>query len=320
MSHQRIVSTAPIDQVAISILAKVAPCEIAPSSDEKTMLGLLQDTIGIVCRGEGQVTSRMIDACPALRVIGRPGAGYDSVDVAAATARRIPVVYAPVGGFAVAEGALALLLTLVKRLPLCDGIVKSGQWLKRYDIKTGDMCGSTLGIVGLGNIGARLAKMVQPFEMTVLGHDPFLSQERARELGVEMVSLHELLSRSNFVSLHLPLNAQTRGLVNRQSLGWMQHGAILINMARGPIVENLDVLADALESGQLAAVGLDVFPNEPPDATHRIFRDPRCVCAPHALGVSTKAMERIFQSMATDMVAVLEGRRPTHCVNRELFK
>jgi D-3-phosphoglycerate dehydrogenase / 2-oxoglutarate reductase len=161
---------------------------------------------------------------------------------------------------------------------------------------------------------------VQPFEITVLGYDPYVGDERGRELGVAIVGLRDLLSRSDFVSLHLPLNEQTRALLNRQHLGWMRRGAILINTARGAIIENLDVLADALESGQLAAVGLDVFPSEPPDTAHRIFRDPRCICAPHALGVSERAMQRIYQSMAADMVAVLEGRRPTHCVNPEVFK
>ena len=116
-------------------------------------------------------------------------AGYDTVDVAAATARKIPVVYAPVSGFAVAEGALALLLTLVKRIPLCDALVKEGQWQKRYDLSTGDMAEHTLGIMGLGRIGSALAKLVQPFGMTVVGHDPLISRERGRELVLKQAGL-----------------------------------------------------------------------------------------------------------------------------------
>src|SRR6266851_5727958 len=158
MNRQRIISTAPIDQIAIDILQEVAPVEIAVSPDEQTMLTMLDGAMGIVCRGEGKVTARIISACPTLRVIGRPGAGFDAVDIAVATARKIPVVYAPVGAFAVAEGALALLLALVKKIALCDSIVKSGQWRKRYDMTSGDMQGHTLGIIGLGRIGSYLAR------------------------------------------------------------------------------------------------------------------------------------------------------------------
>jgi D-3-phosphoglycerate dehydrogenase len=317
--HERIVSTAAIDRTAIEILEGIAPVQIADSPEEQTMMGLLEGTIGLVCRGEGKITGRLIETCRTLRVVGRPGAGYDTVDIAAATARKIPVVYAPLSAFAVAEGALALLMTLVKRLPLCDQIVKTGQWQRRYELKTGDMAGHTIGIVGLGKIGAYLAKLVGPFEMTVLGYDPFVSRQRGHELGVEVVELHDLLQRSDYVSLHVPLTEQTRGLINRDRLAAMKKGAILINTSRGGIVESLDVLADALQSGQLGAVGLDVFPAEPPDASHQIFQDPRCVCAPHVVGVTAVSMDRIYRSMANDMVAVLSGQRPTYCVNPEVF-
>ena len=316
---QRIVATAPIDTTAIEILQQVAPVEIAPSTDEETMLGLLEDTVALVVRGEGRVTGRMIDACPTLRVIGRTGAGFDSIAVAAATARKIPVINAPVSGFAVAEAALALLLALVKKIPLCDSIVKSGQWQKRYDFKTGDLADHTLGIVGLGKIGAHLAKLAQPFGMTVLGYDPFVSSEKAGVPWVEMMELPELLPRSDFVSLHVPLMEQTRGLINRERLALIKPGAILINTSRGGVVESLDALAEALDAGQLSAVGLDVFPTEPPDSSHRIFKDSRVLCAPHVLGVSNLAMDRIYRSMATDMVAVLQNRSPQYCVNPEVI-
>ena len=319
MVGQRIVSTAPIDRTAIEILERIAPVQIADSPDEQTLMSLLEGTIGLVCRGEGKVSNHIIAKCQTLRVIGRPGSGYDTVDIAAATARKIPVLYAPVSGFAVAEGAFALLMTLVKRIRLCDQIVRGDQWQRRYEMKTGDIFGHTLGIVGLGKIGSHLARLVRPFEMTVLAYDPFIDPERAQELGLEIVELHELLERSDFVSLHVPLSEQTRGLINRLTVAAMKKGAILINTARGAIVESLDVLADALESGQLAAVGLDVFPTEPPDVSHRIFQDLRCVLTPHVVGVTELSMERIYRSMANDMVAVLKGQPPMYCVNPEVF-
>ena len=319
MPSERIVSTAPIDQIAIDILQQVAPVEISASPDESTMLTLLEGTIGLVARGtEGSITRKIIENCPGLRVIARPGVGYDTVDVAFATQRRIPVVYAPIGGFAVAEAALALLMSIVKKIQLADTILKQGQWQRRYQLSTGDLTGHTLGIIGLGRIGGRLARLVQNFEMEVLGYDPFLTEKDARGLGVEMVPLDDLLRRSDFISVHVPLGEQTRGMINRERIARMKPGAIFINTARGGVVESLDVLADALESGHLGAVGLDVFPTEPPDTTHRLFKHPHFTGAPHLLGVSRLAMERIYRSMATDMVAVLEGRRPRYCVNPEV--
>ena len=319
MQPERIVSIAPIDRIAIDILQQVAPVEISPSPDEPTVLTLLEGTIGLVARGtEGGITRKIMENCPGLRVIGRPGVGYDTVDVAFATRRKIPVVYAPIGGFAVAEAALALLMAIVKKVQLADSILKQGQWQRRYRMSTGDLTGHTLGIIGLGRIGGRLAELVRNFEMEVLGYDPFLTEEAAKGMGVELVGLDDLLGRSDFISVHVPLGEQTRGMIDRERIARMKPGAIFINTARGGVVENLDVLADALESGHLGAVGLDVFPTEPPDTSHRLFKHPNFTGAPHLLGVSRLAMERIYRSMANDMVAVLRGRRPRYCVNPEV--
>lgn len=320
MRSERIVATGPIGETAIRILEKIAVVETSPEPDEATLMGYCEDTIAFVSRGVGAVTARMIAATPKLKVIGRPGAGYDTVDIAAATARKIPVVYAPVSGFAVAEGALAILMALVKRIPACDQAVKEGRWRDRFQLTTGDMTTHTLGIIGLGRIGRHLAELVRPFDMTVIAYDPYASSDAAAEVGVELVRFDELLLRSDYISMHMPLNDDTRGMINAERIASMKKGAILINTSRGDTIESLDVLADALESGQLAAVGLDVFPGEPPDPSHRIFRDPRCVCAPHVLGVSVLGMERIYKTMATGMVEVFEGRRPEYCVNPEVFE
>jgi phosphoglycerate dehydrogenase-like enzyme len=319
MTKKRIVATAPIGRTAIDILEQIAPVVTAASPEDSILLKFAQEMIGLVVRGEGRATKQVIEACPELRVIARPGAGYDSVDIATATARRIPVIFAPLGGFAVAEGALTLLLSLIKKVPVCDQVVRQGQWTKRYEITVGDMAEHTLGIIGLGRIGAHLARLAQPFQMTVLGYDPFLSSKPAGLEFVELVELPELLCRSDYVSLHVPLSPETKGLINRERIAQMKRRAILVNTARGEVIEGLDVLADALEAGQLGAVGLDVFPTEPPDASHRIFRDPRLICAPHLLGVSELAMERIYRSMANDVVAVFEHRPPRYCVNPEVL-
>lgn len=314
MVKQRIVATVPLGEPAVTILGRIATLEVSPAPDEETMMTMLEDTIAIVCRGEGGASRKLIEAAASLKVIGRCGAGYDSVDVDCATERGIPLVIAPVGAFAVAEGALAMLLSLVKLLPMGDHAVRSGNWEWRYSHLSGDMAEKTLGLIGLGRIGSHFAKLVQPFGMTVLAFDPYASVA-----GIEQVELDELLARSDYISLHTPLNNETRGLINAERIAKMKPGAILINTSRGGVIERLDILADALDSGQLAAVGLDVFPTEPPDISHRIFDNPRCLCSPHLVGGSELAMYRIFESMAVDMTAVIKGERPRFCVNPEVF-
>ena len=280
-------------------------------------MGLLENTVGIVCRGEGVITARMIEAATDLRVIGRSGAGYDTVDLEAASARKIPLVYAPIGGFAVAEGTVGLLLSLVKRLPQTDRAVRAGDWGVRYAIPTGDLVTRTLGIVGLGRIGSQVARLIKPFDMRVLGYDPVI--QPAAELGVELVDFDTLLAESDYVTLHVPLMEGTRGLVNGSVIGRMKKGAFLLNMARGKVVESLDVLSEGLESGQLGGVALDVFPTEPPDFTHRIFQDERCIFTAHNVGTSHVALKRILDSMSTSMINVLNGKAPEHCVNPEVL-
>ena len=156
--------------------------------------------------------------------------------------------------------------------------------------------------------------------MEVLGYDPVVTQESVSDVGVTVVELDELLARSDYISVHVPLNDGTRGMIDATAVARMKRGAIFVNTARGGIVESLDVLADGLDSGQLRAVGLDVFPEEPPDSSHRLFRDPRCSFSPHTVGTSEVAMERIYRSMATSMVNVLTGTAPEFCVNPEVFE
>ena len=320
MSKYRFLVTAPVESIVTETLSAVAPVVTAPKADQKTLLGLLEGTIGIVGRGEAEITRHLIDASKTLKVVGRTGVGYDNVDVGALTQRKIPLVIAPVGGFAVAEGALALLLALIKRIPDMDAAVRRGQWHSRYNARIGDLADHTMGIVGLGRIGSYFARLLQPFGMSILGYDPWVDAQEMLKIGVQKVSLENLLSCSDYVSLHLLLNENTRGMIDRDAIWSMKKGAVLLNLARGGITDGLDTLAEALEEGQLSYVGLDVFPAEPPDISHRIFKNPNCLFSPHALGMSRLAMERVGLSMANDMLAVLEGKRPKYCVNPEVFK
>lgn len=321
MSDAKIVGTGPIDQVALDILSPFGETVIASNGREEALLPLLDGAIALVVRGDGVANSRVIESAPELKVIGRTGAGYNNVDIAAATARRIPVVYAPgAGARAVAEAAVAMMLALCKNLFYWDEQLKKGNWQSRYTSKPGDFDGATLGIIGFGSIGRDLARLVAPFDMTVIAYDPYASPETAGELDVTLVDIDELMKRSDFISVHAPLTDETRGLINSERISLVKDGSYLVNLARGQLVENLDVLYEALKAGKLAGVGLDVFDPEPPDVTHPIFRLQNCITSPHALGMSVGAMFRIFKSMSEDMAAVLSGGRPKLVVNPEVFE
>jgi phosphoglycerate dehydrogenase-like enzyme len=179
--------------------------------------------------------------------------------------------------------------------------------------------GATLGIIGFGRIGQMLAELIRPFNVTILAYDPYVSNERAKQLETELVDLEALLERSDFISIHAALTDETQGLIDRDRMRQIKPGAYIVNLARGGLIESLDVLYEALESGKLGGVGLDVFQPEPPDVSHPIFQSPNCVTSPHALGLTPQAMTKIFESMANDMAAVFNGKSPRHVVNPEVF-
>ena len=318
-SEPLVVTTGPVPEAVHRLLAGAARL-VVTDGDHDTLLALAAETEGFIVRGDGHLPASLIEAAPRLRVIARSGIGVDNVDVAAATRRGIPVVVTPdVGAVAVAEGAIALLLALAKRLAELDALVRSGRWAERETTVVSELAGSTLGVVGMGRIGRRAAGLGAGFGMHVVAADPALGDGRLRELGVEPVTLAELFDRSDHITLHAPLLAETRGMVTAELLGRAGPGAFLVNLARGGLIESLDAVADALDAGALAGVGLDVFDAEPPDLGHRIFSDPRVLLSPHALGLSDKSRRRIFGDMSQGVRAVLEGRRPEAVANPEVY-
>ena len=321
MNDNRIVCTGPIYEVAEEILQPFGEIVVAPDYTAETLLSLLDGTIALVVRGEGIVNAEIIEAAKDLKVIGRSGVGYNNVDIAAATAHKIPVVYTPgANARAVAEAALTLMLALCKRVFYWDQQLKQGNWQSRFESKPGDLDGKTVGIVGFGNIGQAVAELLGPFNMSILAYDPYASEERAKQLNTALVSLEQLVRQSDFISIHAALSDDTRGLINNKLLKSVKPGAYLINLARGGLIESLDILFEALENGTLAGVGLDVFEPEPPDVSHPIFKHPNCITAPHALGMTPGAMTRIFDIMAAGMAEVLKGNRPQFAVNPEVFE
>ena len=194
-----------------------------------------------------------------------------------------------------------------------------GRYVSFGALELDDMTEKTLGIVGFGRIGQHLAGLAAPFGMRIVAYDPFVDKKLASAQNVELLDLESLLKTSDYVSLHPALNDSSRGLIKSEHMHVIKKGAILINASRGGVVENLEILADALDEGVLSGVALDVFPEEPPVYPHRIFEHPMCLCAPHMAGLSKLAMLRILKSMANDMLAVVGGNIPTYCVNPEVL-
>jgi D-3-phosphoglycerate dehydrogenase len=316
----KVLATAQLDEYATRVLSRFGEFVIAPDMRASTLAEMMDGVVALAVRGAAPITEAVLARAPHLRVIGRTGVGYDTVDIAAASRRGIPVIYTPgAGARAVGEAAMTFMLALSKLLVFWDRQLKSGNWKSRLETQGGDLDGRTLGIIGLGRIGRVLAEMARPFNMTILAYDPYLESTAGQDLGVHMVGFEELLRRSDFVSLHCPQTPETRGMINRERLSWMKPGSYLINLARGGVIESLDLLDEALASGHLAGVALDVFEPSPPDVSHPLFRHPNCLTSPHAMATTQAAMTRIFRSMADDMAAVLRGERPNFVVNPDIL-
>ncbi len=273
---------------------------------------------GAIVRADALVDTPMLDRMPNLRVLARTGVGVERVDVAEATRRGIAVVVTPGAGTnAVAEGALAMILHLVKRLRQTTDCVAQGRWAQRAEITLGDLEGTTIGIVGYGRIGRRVGLLADAFGMTVLAHDPFLAGAGAGAAtglgGTSLVGLDELRRRSQVVTLHLPLTPATHHVVDAQFLAAMPAGSILVNCGRGGLLD-LDAAAQALTDGRLSGLGLDVFDPEPP-AHHPVFERADVVLSPHLMGLSTGATRATFTAAARGVADVLSGRRPAAVAN-----
>lgn len=273
-----------------------------PSAADVAALAAMVQPAAILSR-QGPVTAAVMDAAPGLRVIARHGVGVDDVDVAEARRRGIVVTRAPGSNTqAVAEHTVALLLALAKDLPLLSAQVAGGAW-RQAETKVRDVAGLRLGLVGCGAIGQAVARLATAFGMPVAAYDPALPDSA----GIaSMSSLHALLARSDVLSLHLPLLPATRRLIGPAELAALPRGAIVLNTARGGLIDEAALL-HALEAGHLAGAGLDVFEAEPPPDRHPLRRHPRVICTPHVAGVTDGSLVNMGVMAAECIVAVLRG-------------
>jgi D-3-phosphoglycerate dehydrogenase len=275
--------------------------EVRTGLAEAELLPLVLGIDAWIVRGATKVSRRLIEAAPKLRWIGRAGAGLDNIDIVAAKERGIEVMNVPgANAVAVAELVFGLLIALLRHLPEADASVRRGEWDKSKFMGR-ELRGKTLGIVGLGKIGSAVARRALAFEMKCVGHEPLVPDAMVRAMGVEPLALDALLSRSEILTLHVPIAPETRGMIGAAQIARMPRGAILVNAARGGLVDEA-ALHRALESGALSGAALDVFAEEPPKGSPLVGH-PRVVRTPHIGAATVEAQEAVGEEIVAMLLA-----------------
>lgn len=305
----------PLSEQGVAILKKEPGFEVdvKPKMPKEELLACISNYEALVVRSETKVTKEVIEAGKNLKIIGRAGVGLDNVDIETASKRGIIVMNTPGGNtISTAEQTFSLLLALSRNIPQAVASLKAKKWdRKKY---TGvEVYGKTLGILGLGRIGAEVAKRAQAFGMKVIATDPFISAERAQQLGVELVKKSELIKRADYITVHAPLNAETKSMIGPEEFEYMKDGVRIINCARGGIVEEKS-LYENLKSGKVAGAALDVYEQEPPLESPLLDLE-NCVTTPH-LGASTEeAQVNVAIEIAEQVVDALKGRTVRNAIN-----
>jgi D-3-phosphoglycerate dehydrogenase len=306
--------------------AGLAPLQAAPNLavDVNTNLSpeqlvhIIGDYDALLVRSATKVTADVIRAGKRLRVIARAGVGVDNIDLDAATQAGIIVVNAPTGNVvAAAEHTIAMLMALARNIPQADAHVRSGQW-KRDRFIGVEVRDKVLGAVGLGRVAQEVVRRAQGLGMQVIAYDPYVTTEYAHQRGVELVDLDTIFSRADFLTFHVPLTPQTRDLVNRERLRKMKPGVRLINVARGGVIDEA-ALAEALQTGRVAGAALDVFANEPLEASSPLRALPNVILTPHLGGSTLEAQEKVAEDVALQVLEVLNDRPARYAVNAPII-
>ncbi|WP_185983308.1 phosphoglycerate dehydrogenase [Aureimonas mangrovi] len=281
--------------------------------DKDKLLEVIGQYDGLAIRSATKVTEKLIEAATKLKVVGRAGIGVDNVDIPAASRKGIIVMNTPFGNsITTAEHAIALMFATARQLPAADASTQAGKWEKNRFMGV-EITGKTLGVIGCGNIGSIVASRGVGLKMKVIGFDPFLSPERAKELGIEKVELADLFKRADFITLHVPMTDKTRNIIDAAAIATMKDGVRIINCARGGLIVEKD-LAEAIKSGKVAGAGVDVFETEPATDSP-LFGLENVVCTPH-LGASTsEAQENVALQVAEQMSDYLIQGAVTNAIN-----
>ncbi|MGQ9776121.1 MAG: hydroxyacid dehydrogenase [Thermodesulfobacteriota bacterium] len=305
-----------IHEAGKSLLRAKGELFFARSLDEDSLVEELKEIDGIIIRANGKVTRKIIEAASKLKVIGRHGVGVENIDLEAANEKGIWVVNTPdANDLSVAEHFFGLALMLSKKLKKADMALREGRWEARYEYIGSELHGKTLGILGFGRIGKAVGRIgYRGFNMKILYYDTIQYKEVEEEIKAEKVSLKELLTRSDFISINLPMLPETKGFLKEEEFRWMKPTAFIINLARGPIWEE-GALYKILKDGRIAGAGSDVFEVEPTPKTNPLFELDNFIGTPHMAAHTEEALMRM-SLVAEDILRVLEGGTPFHPVNQ----
>ncbi|MFI5283235.1 MAG: phosphoglycerate dehydrogenase [Candidatus Dormibacterales bacterium] len=309
----RILVADPLTEAGIERLKKAGEVTVATNLSEAELIARIADFDALVVRSETHVTAAVLAAASRLRVVGRAGVGVDNIDVSEATRRGILVLNAPRGNIiAAAEHTIALMLAAARHVPQANASLKSGEWARSRFVGT-EVRGKTLGVVGFGHVGSEVAKRARGLEMEVVAFDPVASIERAALAKVALVGLDELLQRSDFVTIHVPLVEANRNMIGPRELALMKPAAILINTARGGLVDE-SALFEALSGKRIAAAAADVYLHEPP-GENPLLALPNFIGTPHIAASTIEAQASVAFDVAEEVAAVLAGELPRYAVN-----
>jgi len=312
----RVLATDDLSQEAVDLLN--AHPDVEFSVEKGLSPGALADRIGpydaLIIRSSAQVTEGVIAAGQRLRVIGRAGAGIDNIDVPAASARGVIVMNTPgANTVATTEHTMALLLALCRNVPQAATSLRSGEWERRR-FKGVEVRSKTIGIIGFGRVGQRVARRCRGFGMDVICYDPYLSSERAALLKVDQVSLDDLLERSDFITLHAALTADTKHMIGTEAIARMNPGVRIVNAARGGLIDEPELIA-ALEDGRVAGAALDVLADEPPDPSNPLLHMSNVVVTPHLAASTDEAQREVGIQIVRQVIDALEGTDFRNAVN-----
>ncbi|OGW90751.1 MAG: phosphoglycerate dehydrogenase, partial [Nitrospirae bacterium RIFCSPLOWO2_12_FULL_63_8] len=291
-----------LSKQGIAILEKAGfTVDVKTKLPKEELIKEIKQYDGLIVRSGTKVTADVIAAAQRLKVIGRAGSGLDNVDSQAATKRGIVVMNTPGGNtVTTAEHTMAMIFSMSRRIPQATASVKAGKWEKDKFMGV-ELYNKTLGVVGIGQIGGYLSKLAQGASMNVIAYDPYLAPERAEKMGVELVDLPELFRRADIVSVHTPLTAETKSLINAKVIASMKQGVLIVNCARGGIINEAD-LVEALKSKKVAAAAFDVFEDEPVKADNPLLALDNFICTPHIGAQTSEAQENVAIGIAEQVV------------------
>lgn len=309
----------PEAEYGLKLLEDISEIEYFEKYTGKVLAEDIRDVDAIVA-GDSKITRESLVGTQRLKVIGRYGAGVDSVDLGACTEKGVIVFNAPgLNAESVAEHVIGSMIAVSKKFIIQDRLVRRGMWGEKFRYMGTELWKKTMGIIGLGHIGRLVAKMVKVFEMKTLAFDPYVSSEGAKEANAKLVDLKTLLEHSDFVSVNCPLTDETRGMIGEEELRLMRGNAVLINAARGGIVRE-DALYRALKDGWIAGAAIDVFEEEPLTTKHPLFELDNVLLSPHFAGWTTEAFRRVALSVGENILKVFKGKLPSNIVNKGVLE